>query len=113
VQYRHETEPIHGFSISGTEDRKKKVLDLDPLLIPDYIVTTKFCNEEKRTDLHRRMSKMVDKIPFIHKGLRNMFMVVEIMVASSSSISMYSIYPFETSSCEPSFGLSPDKWTKG
>jgi hypothetical protein len=34
---------------------------------------------------------------------------MEIMVVSSSSVSMYSIYPFETNSCQPSSGVS---WIK-
>jgi hypothetical protein len=65
----------------------------------------------------------IDKISFIHKGLRICsirytvhmlisltFMVMEIMVVSSSSVSMYSIYPFETNSCQPSSGVS---WISG
>jgi hypothetical protein len=33
---------------------------MNPLLSPVYIVTIKYCNEEKQIDLHRRISAMVD-----------------------------------------------------
>lgn len=46
----------------------------------------------------------------VHMHISLTLMVMEIMVVSSSSVSMYSIYPFETNSCQPSSGVS---WISG
>jgi hypothetical protein len=47
---------------------------------------------------------------WVHMRIAFTFMVMEIMVVSSSSVSIYSIYPFETNSCQPSSGVS---WISG
>jgi hypothetical protein len=84
VQYRHETELIHGF-ISEIEDLEKKVLD--PSLIPDNIITTSYYNEEKLAVLYRRISNTPqgsqNMFNQLHVHISLTFMVMEIMMVSS------------------------------